>query len=452
MKKGRYTMKKWLEEKRALSLILLTVTPLLLLVLAFTWESTGDSPLNLLIPHQQLWGGENLSNSASSEVSSFAPEIATGGGTEVYVVWRENWGSNAEIYFKRSTDGAIWPSGTGTSLTDNEPVAMKRFDPAIAVENGVTLHVVWEDQETETNRDILYRKSANGGDDWSPHLGIGATGITTDTTYEDKAPDVAVSGTVPYVVWYGDRNGDNYEEIHYSKNDGGVWTAPDTVSVSTKPSKYPAIASSGGRLHVTWDVLTTTAPFVYSVEYRRSTDGDTWIDLMNVSGDVAGNTQPTHPDVAARGNDVYVVWNTLVAVDTYQVRCRRSDDGGNSWLPATTIATPTTSWVSPYPAPRVTVDITGTVHVVWHGTGSDSEIWYSSSENNGANWSTPTNLSNESLRGSWLASVALDGSNQVHVVWQEEYQDNSDDTDIYWIRTDLAGSGGIYLPIIMKNH
>ena len=446
-------MEKWSRRKGALSLTILTVTPLLLLVVAFTWESTGVNPLNLLIPHQQSGGGQNLSNSASGNVNSYDPDVATGGGEEVYVVWKENMGTAAEIYFKASTDGTNWPSGTGTSLTNGDANA-ERLYSAIAVENGAadTLHVVWEDHGG-SDKDILYRKSANGGNTWSPDLSVAATEVTNDTTYDDRAPDIAVNGTVPYVVWY--RN----DTIFYSKDDGGGWTVPYTVSVSTKPNRYPAIASSGGRLHVTWDVYTGTSEY-HLVHYRRSSDGGTnWTNLEDISGVAPTGVYFTFPDVAASGNDVYVVWNSYVdkwanQIYTFTVRCRRSSNGGESWLPATTVATPTTTFLSPYPAPRVTIDISGTVHVVWHGVGSESEIWHSSSENGGVTWSTPTNLTNDPDRGAWLASVAVDDSNRVHVVWQQDYQEEAPVyEDVYWTRTDLAGGGGggVYLPIILKN-
>jgi hypothetical protein len=446
-------VKKWPKKEGVLSLTILTVTPLLFLAVAFTWESTGVSPLNLLIPYQQGWG-EKSNISDTLFVDSWQVDLAVG-GTDIHVVWKEGSGTNAYIYFKnKAKEDASWSSAVDlTQIT-----ARRCGNPAIAVvDNGTNdhIHVVWEDKATGYS-DILYRKSLNGGSTWDNPLGSAPDSITSDA-YNAIAPDIAITSTIPHVVWHGDPDGFGPEssKIYYSKNpagDGSSWTTPDTVSTSSNENEFPAIAIDGSnRIHVTWHDFSAQV-----IQHCRSTDGgSTWFSVT----DLTSGDNSTHPDIAAKGDDVYVVWNTDLGGNQYQVRCRWSSDGGNSWPPINTalIATVNTVSISDYPTPRVSIDISDTVHVAWHACETtcdalhNQEIWHSSqSTDNGDSWSSPVNVSKNPAAPSQLASIGTDSEGDAHVAWQEQ---KSGQWDIFHSRTGVAGAGGgIYLPIIMKNY
>jgi hypothetical protein len=441
-------MKKWPMKKGVFSLTILTVTPLLLLVVAFTWESTGVNPLNLLIPHLQWWGGK--SNVSNTPAFSGLVDLAVG-GTDIHVVWKEDVGTSANIHFKnKAKEDANWSGAVDLTQT----TAGKCLNPAIAVvDNGTNdrIHVVWEDKAAGYS-DILYRKSLNGGSTWDNPLGSAPDSITSDA-YDAIAPDIAVISTIPHVVWHGDPDGFGPEsrKIYYSKNpsgDGSSWTPPVPVSTSSNENEFPAIAIDGSnRIHVTWYVISPTQRVI---QHRRSTDGgSTWSSVKDLtSGDYS-----THPDIAAKGDDVYVVWNTDLGGNQYQVRCRRSTDGGSTWQTSRLIATVPTASISDYPTPRVSVDISDTVHVAWHalvGTSGKQEIWHSTSTDHGAHWSSPAvNVSKNPGVSSQLASIGTDSEGDAHVAWQEQV---SVQWDIFYSRTGVAGAGGIYLPILMKNY
>lgn len=430
-------MKKWPRRKGVLSLSILTVTPLLLLVVAFTWESTGINPLNLLIPHQQSWGGK--SNVSNTSAYSALVDLAVG-GTDIHVVWKEDVETNENIYFiNKAKEDATWSGAVDlTQTTDGEC-----RNPAIAVVDSGTsdhIHVVWEDNATG-NKDILYRKSLDGGSAWDKPLVQAPDSITSDA-YNAIAPDIAITSTISHVVWHGDPDGFGPEssKIYYSAGDGPSWTTPYTVSTSANENEFPAIAIDGSnRVHVTWHDVAE------GIQYRGLTGG-TWSSVTDLSG--GGST---YPDIAAKGNDVYVVWNTKLGGNQYEVWCRWSNDRGNSWQSSISIATVTTALISPYPTPRVSIDISDTVHVAWHalGTTDKQEIWHSQSTDRGANWSSPVNISKNPDAPSQLVSIGTDSEGDAHVAWQEQV---SDQWNIFHSRTGVAGAGGIYLPVIMKNY
>jgi Neuraminidase (sialidase) len=373
------------------------------------------------------------------------------GGTDLHVVWKEDIGTNANIHFKnKAKEDANWSGAVDLTQT----TAGKCLNPAIAVvDNGTNdhIHVVWEDYYEGNHRDILYRKSLDGGSTWENPLGSAPDFITEDA-YHAYAPDIAITSTIPHVVWHGDPDGTAsvYKEtIYYSQDpdgDGLNWTDPYTVSTfSANENEFPAIAIDGSnRIHVTWYDFSAQV-----IQHRRSTDGgSTWSSVK----DLTSGDNSTYPDIAAKGDDVYVVWNTDLGGNQYQVRCRRSTDGGSAWQTSRLIATVTTALISGYPTPRVSVDISDTVHVAWHalGTTDKQEIWHSQSTDNGANWSSPVNVSKNPDGHSQLASLGTDSEGDAHVAWQEQV---SGQWDIFHSRTGVPGAGGgIYLPIIMKNY
>ena len=426
-------MKKWLQRKGILSSAILVVTPLLFFIVAFTWESTGDSLLNPLIPHQQSWGGK--SNVSNTSVPSVLCDLAVG-GTDIHLVWKENSGLNANIHFKnKAKEDAGWSSALDLTAT----TAGQCLNPAIAVvENGTSdrIHVVWDDK-SQGNRDILYRKSLDGGSTWDNPLGSGPDSITNDT-YDATHPDIAIAGTIPHVVWHGVPPGYTENQVFYSQDPAGTgvsWTAPSTLSTTpANVNEFPAIAVDGSnRIHVTWHQGATPNEVI---KYRRFTG--TWSSVQSLSG-----SGSTHSDIAAKGNDVYVVWNTKLSDTQYRVWYRRSSDGGGTWQPAALIATVATTLISGFPSPRVSIDAADNVHVVWHAVvGLDKpEIWYSQS----TDWSSVVNISQTSDE-SQVASIGTDSGGDVHVAWQEQVGGR---WDIFYIRT--VPTGGIYLPIITKN-
>jgi hypothetical protein len=71
-------------------------------------------------------------------------------------------------------------------------------------------------------------------------------------------------------------------------------------------------------------------------------------------------------------------------------------------------------------APTIAVDMNGVVHVAWQDRDTPSapyEIYYS--RWNGANWSLPENLSDSATEQSIIPNIAVDGSSEAHILWQE---------------------------------
>jgi hypothetical protein len=193
--------------------------------------------------------------------ASECPAVAVNASGHIHVVWQDKTPGNYEIYYKKSTDGgASWTANV--KLTTNTGASK---NPAIAVDNSGYLHVVWQD-DTPGNAEIYYRKSTNGGATWSTAARL------TSTAGASECPAAAVdSAGHIHVVWQDSTTGN--AEIYYkrSTNGGANWTANVRFTTNAGASKNPAIAiDPSGYLHVVWQDDTPGNADIY---YKRSTNG-----------------------------------------------------------------------------------------------------------------------------------------------------------------------------------
>ena len=136
-------------------------------------------------------------------------------GNDVHVVCYDDRDTNNEIYYKRSTDGGIsW--GPDTQLTINSAISEL---PSVSV-SGSVVHVVWRD-DRDGNQEIYYKRSTDGGISW---------GIDTRLTSNSSVKlysSVSVSDSGVHVVWTDTRDG-NYE-IYYKRDPTGTVTGIENI-------------------------------------------------------------------------------------------------------------------------------------------------------------------------------------------------------------------------------
>jgi len=188
--------------------------------------------------------------------TSAYPAIAAESSGNIHVVWYDNTPGNAEIYYKKSTDGsATWQATK--RLTWNSGTSAY---PAIAADSSGNIHVVWYDY-TPGNAEIYYKKSTDGGISWTTKR------LTYNSGYS-AIPAIATdsSGNI-HVVWHDNTPGNR--EIYYKKStDGGAtWQATKRLTWNSGYSAVPAIATdSSGNIHVVWFDYT---PGNYEIYYKK---------------------------------------------------------------------------------------------------------------------------------------------------------------------------------------
>ena len=279
--------------------------------------------------------------------ASQVPAIAVGSSGNLYVVWQDDTPGNAEVYYKKSTDGgATWTSGKRLSFTPADS-----RDPAIAFDSSGNLHLVWW-EDTRANSEIYYRKSTDEGATWTSGKKISLTGGAS------YAPAIAVDlSDNLHAVWTDTT--DCIYELYYAKSTvgGATWTESKRITWSVGPSQFPAIVVDAfGNLNMG---LQNYDAGNHEVYFKKSTDeGATWKANKRLTWN-GGVSQSAAIAVDSPGN-LHMVWDDDTPGNP-EIYYRKSTDGGATWTPSKWL-----SWASSDSYnPAIVSDSFGNLHVVW---------------------------------------------------------------------------------------
>jgi len=345
---------------------------------AQTWQSTKR------ITDNSGWSGE----AAITIVSS----------NNIHVAWMDDTPGEFEIFYQRSTDGGS--SWTQKRLSWNLGWSA---NPAIVVDSGNHVHVVWDDK-TPGTEDIYYRMSTNGGANWA------AVKRLTWSSGSSFRPSIAVdSSDNLHLAWQDEAPGNI--EIYYKKstNGGSSWTTK-RLTWNSGSSVRPEIAvDSSDNIHLVWRDDTSGNREIY---YKKSTNvGATW----GLTKRLTWNTGLSIVPVIATdsSNNIYVVWYDS-SPGNWELYNKKSTNGGGTWL-----GTRRLTWNSGSSLrPAVAVDSNGNIHLVWEEESTGNlEIFFKRSTNGGSSWTT-TRLSYNSGSSQYPA-LATDSSDNIHVVWKD---------------------------------
>lgn len=300
------------------------------------------------------WGTDaRLTNHTSQ---SHSPSVAVSGSV-VHLVWNDTRDGNDEIYYKRSSDGGLsW--GNDTRMTIN---SASSFSPSLAV-TGTNVHLVWDDTR-DGNQEIYYKRSTDGGTSWEAD-----TRMTNNAALSFYA-SAAVQGSVVYVVWVDQRDGNS--EIYLKRSsDGGVsWEADTRLTNSTSASRYPSIAVSGSNIHLVWHD-DRNGVFNDEIYYKRSTDGGvSWGTDTRLTNSTSASR---YSSIAVSDISAHLVWQDQRDANDEEIYYKRSTDGGISW--GTDVRLTNSVGLSGFPS----VTISGpAVHLVWNDyRDGNYEIYY----------------------------------------------------------------------------
>ena len=127
----------------------------------------------------------------------------------------------------------------------------------------------------------------------------------------------------------------------------------------------------------------------------------------HIPGSTTGNAMPQI--VLDAGGHPHVAWH---GNDGSTYRVYYSENTGAGWSAPLNLSPGNVGNFNPC----ITLDAGGHPHVVWFGNdGLNDRIYYS--ETTGAGWSTPLNISTNST-SNWTPQIALDASGNPHAVWR----------------------------------
>ena len=350
----------------------------------------------------QTW--EPVKRVTWSSGSSLYPDLITDSNNHLHVVYTDSTSGNWEIYYKKSTNGgATWTTKRLTWIPEDS------WYPAIATDSDNHIHVVWQ-QSKVGNAEIYYMKSTNGGTSW-------ASKRLTWTAGDSGNPAIAIDSNNHIHVVLDDDTPGNSEVFYKKSTDGGTSWTSKRLTWTAGDSDWPAITiDSSYHIHIVLDDVT---PGNSEVFYKKSTDGgETWTTRrLTWTADFGGGA-----DIATDlGNNIHVVRMELKGGGE-KIFYKKSTDGGSSWTQKR--LTWTTDW---HWYPKITTDSNGYVHAVWgryYDLENTWEIFFKRSTDEGGSWTT--NRLTWNPGNSMEPAIAIDTSDQIHVVWKDSTPGNNE--------------------------
>ncbi|MFC1683407.1 hypothetical protein ACFL0G_04295, partial [Candidatus Zixiibacteriota bacterium] len=197
------------------------------------------------------------------------------------------------------------------------------------------------------------------------------------------------------------------------------------VTVTTSISNAATAENNGRRMvrdvedtrHLVYQDQITAGGWKNPVRYTYSSDGVTWSipATIAVGGSGLGGANPS---ICILDTLLCVVWSGPAWPDTTNgdIYYSSSVVGSGVWTPPVNISNSST-WPSLYPA--ISIDGSDGIHVVWQE--ADYDIWYTHFPLGGAAWTAPLNISNTggSAERPSIANTIDYSSDKIHVVWYD---------------------------------
>jgi hypothetical protein len=159
---------------------------------------------------------------------------------------------------------------------------------------------------------------------------VSETNNLTQNEDDSVYPQVSSSSENIYIVWqesvgnYGTRN---YDIFFKKSNDSGeTFGSPINLSNNTGFSEHPQIASVGNIIYIVW---VDDSSGEREIMFCKSSDsGKTFSNSAIVSQNSIG---PYHVELAAEGQSVYIVWNSVDKEMRNIILLSKSDDAGKTF-------------------------------------------------------------------------------------------------------------------------
>jgi hypothetical protein len=279
----------------------------------------------------------------------------------------------------------------------------------------------------------------------------------SNNTGQSVYPDVAVGlNNMVYVAWQ-DNNNNNSGGINNTKGydiyfkrsiNGGASFETHPIKLSDKSyigsSEFPQIAASGNNVYVVWQYHVGQKSDIY---FKRSINGGASFEANTIKlGYVLHFAN--NPQIAASGNNVYVVWqdNATKGKNTFFTK---SNDGGNTFGKVVDLgnnnnnnnSNPTNTNVS---YPKVAA-YGNNVYVTWDAYSSDyntktgkgfkiNKVIFRASNDDGINFGKTIEINHDVSSPSSSLQIAAASSDGLYFLW-DNYNNSSSNSDILFKKT-----------------
>ena len=406
------------------------------------WQSTSFAPLvrhdfDVLVSHSADDGASwmdqaELNSEAATDMPTegdISPQLTTDGDGNWVAVWASTAGYNLppppppdvpvppdlDILVARSTDdGATW---TPQVALNSNAADDDGFDehPQVITDGDETWLAVWNSNEgynkpcpkdpckpgdrIPRDHDILFARSTDAGATWSASAALNTKAVDDGDKRlskkggTDKHPQVATDGAGTWVaVWHSDQDYTWPATAVHEQADYDILFARSTDAGAT----WSAQVALNSRAAIDAALIFLVIPPEPGL--KKLSDGG----------------EDAHPQVTTDGAGTWVaVWQSdegynrpwsppVLPRPDYDILFARSEDGGVTWTEQTALNTNAADDAGHDTLPQLTTDGQGTWVAVWEsddaldGTiGTDADILFARSEDDGVTWSAPAPLNTD---------------------------------------------------------
>lgn len=242
---------------------------------------------------------------------SFEPRIA-GTGEDLYVAWYDDRNGAYDVFVTQSsTLGDAWsaPIRVDQDLLGGAYSA----HPRIAVgDDGRTVWVVWEDSRDGV-ADIWFARSTDGAVTFDDDQRLDGGDDLTGSGHASFAPKLCSDGSEHvHAVWHDSRNGEGHDILAtYSGDAGATWTMPvrlDGDAAGFGDSVDPVCLATGSTLHAAWsDKLGPTFDYdIYTRDLVAGIPGNGPFRLD--TGRPEGYSRSVEPQITLDLGNLAVAW------------------------------------------------------------------------------------------------------------------------------------------------
>lgn len=356
-----------------------------------TFDGTGSRDVDgTIVSYRFDLGDGNTLTQATPVVMHTYASAAT---YTVSLTVTDNWGATGSTTHESTIGLVLGPTVNASNTPDN--AQMESFSRV----GAGAVDVVWE----EGFERVMFSRSIDGGLRFGEARHVVAPGTYDRSTH----PDVTSGSGAIHVAWHVfDPIG---TEVIYARSvdDGATFSAPTVVSnqgdgVGSYLASIAANESDG--VGVVWEDDPYGQP--YEVYYRRSTDRGATFSPALLLG-----TPGYCPVIAMTSQNVYVAWKDHRDYSEEQILFVRSTDGGSTFTPAVVVDDPGEQ----LECPLIAVNSAGTIHLVRiHGGYLSGRLMHSRSMDEGASFTTPTEISPATL-DLHCPSLAMGSAGRVYV-------------------------------------
>ena len=232
-----------------------------------------------------------------------------------------------------------------------------------------------------------------------------------------RAWQLAMPKKGPHAVWISRDDITGYSSVMFNSRIYGEWGQLATVSDSGTDVKLPCIAVTDDEtIFVAWVEQLTNST---SIQNAYSTNaGQTWSSSTWVGGVI----QPQSTALIARGAKIFLAF-TDNRNGNYDLFFRMSGNNGVTWT-APVLVNDDGLAHAHQATPDFAVDpVYGTLYLVWedrrNSSPTESDIYFASSSDNGATWSTNVQVNDSSSGAKSQPAIVAATDGTLHVVWKD---------------------------------